>query len=202
MPLKALTPRKCFINISCYSKESVCNLSKLGYIWDRKEGSVITSLQRHSPGLPQGPELLGFTLAGFSHSFLGSTASLSWLCTEIMRCGEAAQSCPTLCNPMNCSLPGSSVHGIFQARTLEWVAISFSRGSSWPRSQNQVSHIVGRHFTVLATREANKKAPKKEEKQQGFLKYLIINLLVYKCHKGLAQGAVNVIDMYVSIHTL
>jgi len=41
-----------------------------------------------------------------------------------------AQSCPTLCDPMNCSLPGSSVHGIFQARILEWVAISSSRGSS------------------------------------------------------------------------
>ena len=62
-----------------------------------------------------------------------------------------AQSSPTLCNPMDCSLPGSSVHGIFQARTLEWVAISFSRGSSRPRDRTQVSHIVG--FTVWATRE-------------------------------------------------
>ena len=39
---------------------------------------------------------------------------------------EVAQSCPTLCDPMDCSLPGSSIHGIFQARVLEWVAISFS----------------------------------------------------------------------------
>ena len=46
-----------------------------------------------------------------------------------------AQSCPTLCDPMDCSLPGSSVHKIFQARILEWVAISFSRGSSQPRDQ-------------------------------------------------------------------
>ena len=43
---------------------------------------------------------------------------------------EVAQSCPTLCDPMDCSLTGSSVHGIFQARVLEWVSISFSRGSS------------------------------------------------------------------------
>ena len=43
---------------------------------------------------------------------------------------EVTQSCPTLCNPMDCSLPGFSVHGIFQARVLEWVAVSFSRGSS------------------------------------------------------------------------
>ena len=47
---------------------------------------------------------------------------------------EVAQSCPTLCNPMDCSLSGSSIHGIFQARVLEWIAISFSRGSS--RSRN------------------------------------------------------------------
>ena len=58
------------------------------------------------------------------------------------------QSCPTLCDPMDYSLPGSSVHGIFQARVLKWVAISFSRGSSGPRDQTQVSHIVGRRFTV------------------------------------------------------
>ena len=44
-----------------------------------------------------------------------------------------AQLCPTPCNPMNCSLPGSSVHGILQTRILEWVAIPFSRGSSQPR---------------------------------------------------------------------
>ena len=68
---------------------------------------------------------------------------------------EVTQSCLTLCNPMDCSLPGSSVHGIFQARILEWVAISFSRGSSRPRDQARVSHIVGRRFTVWVTREAH-----------------------------------------------
>ena len=68
---------------------------------------------------------------------------------------EVAQLCPTLCDPMDCSLPGSSVHRIFQARILEWVAISFSRRSSRPRDQTQVSHIVGRHFTVWATREVH-----------------------------------------------
>ena len=46
---------------------------------------------------------------------------------------EVTQSCLTLCNPMDCSLPGSSVHGIFQAIVLEWIGISFSSGSSWPR---------------------------------------------------------------------
>ena len=48
---------------------------------------------------------------------------------------KVPQSCLTLCDPMDCSLPGFSVHGIFQARVLEWVAISFSRGSSQPRDR-------------------------------------------------------------------
>ena len=61
---------------------------------------------------------------------------------------EVSQSCPTLCDPMDCSLPGSSVHGIFQARVLEWAAISFSRGSSQPRDRTRVSHIADRHFTI------------------------------------------------------
>ena len=55
---------------------------------------------------------------------------------------KVAQSCLTLCNSMDYSLPGSSIHGILQARILEWVAISFSRGSSRPRDQPRVSHIV------------------------------------------------------------
>ena len=57
-----------------------------------------------------------------------------------VRC-SVAQLCPTLCDPMNCSPPGSSVHGISQARGLEWVAISFSRGSSQPRDGTCVSCI-------------------------------------------------------------
>ena len=61
---------------------------------------------------------------------------------------EVSQLCLTLCGPMDCSLPGSPVHGIFQARVLEWAAISFSRGSSRPRDRTWVSRIVGRHFTI------------------------------------------------------
>ena len=60
----------------------------------------------------------------------------------------------TLCDPMDYSLPGSSVHGIFQARVQERVAISFSRGSSQLRDQTQVSRIADRRFTIWATREA------------------------------------------------
>ena len=73
---------------------------------------------------------------------------------DCVKWSELAQSCLTLCDNMDCSLPGSSVHGIFQARILEWVSISFSRGTSRPRNWNQVSLILGRRFTIWATREA------------------------------------------------
>ena len=64
------------------------------------------------------------------------------------------QSCPVLCNPMDCSPPGSSVHGVLQARTLDCVAIPFSKGSSLPRSQTQVACTASRFFTNWAIREA------------------------------------------------
>ena len=60
----------------------------------------------------------------------------------------SCQSCPTLCNPTDCSPPGSCVHKILQARILEWVAISFSRGSSRPRDLAPVSRTAGGFFTV------------------------------------------------------
>ena len=64
-----------------------------------------------------------------------------------------AQSCPTLCDTMDCSPPGSSVHRILQARILEWAAIPFSMESAWPRNWILVSWIAGRFFTIWATRE-------------------------------------------------
>ena len=84
---------------------------------------------------------------------------------------EVARSCPTLWDPMDCNPPGSSIHGIFQARVLEWGAIAFSRGSSQPRDRSRVSRITGRHFTVWATREVCTKGGNK-------------NLwhIVYTCH--------------------
>ena len=66
-----------------------------------------------------------------------------------------AQLCLTLCDPMNCSPLGSSVHGILQATILEWFAIPFSRESSQPRDRTWVSYIAGRFFTVWPTREAS-----------------------------------------------
>ena len=79
--------------------------------------------------------------------------------SKILCCCLVTISCPTLCNPMDCSLPGSSVHGISQARILEWVAIPFSRGSSWPRDQTHVSCIGRRILYYWATREAQTRAP-------------------------------------------
>ena len=70
---------------------------------------------------------------------------------------RSLQWCLTLCNPMDCSPPGSSVHGILQTRILEWVAMPFSRGSSRPRDQTHVSYvscIADSFFTVWAIREA------------------------------------------------
>ena len=81
---------------------------------------------------------------------LGNLSSCRWWRKLV------TQLCPTFCDPMDafCSPLGSSVHGILQARILESVAISFSRGSSWPRDGTQVSHIAGRFFTDWAPREA------------------------------------------------
>ena len=66
------------------------------------------------------------------------------------------QSCPILCDPMDCSSPGSSVHGILQARLPEWVANASSRGSSWPRDRTCVSYascMAGGFFTTGAAGE-------------------------------------------------
>ena len=70
-------------------------------------------------------------------------------------CRSVAESCPTLCDPMDCSQPGFSVHGSLQARILEWVAFSFSRGSSQPRDWTHtscVSSLAGRFFTTAPHR--------------------------------------------------
>ena len=74
---------------------------------------------------------------------------------SLLKWSEVAQLCLTLCNPMDCSLPGFSIQGIFQARVLEWVAISLSRGSSQPRDWTRVSHTVDRYFTIWVTREVS-----------------------------------------------
>ena len=69
-------------------------------------------------------------------------------------CAKSLQSCPTLCDPMDWSPPGSSAHGIFQARIREWVAISFSRGSFWTKDQTHISWNGRQILYHWATRKA------------------------------------------------
>ena len=91
----------------------------------------------------------------------GGTESSNLLITQLVpvatslypsvQFSSVSQSCPTLWDPMNCSLPDSAVHGIFQVRILEWVVISFSRGFSQPINRTSVSYIIltsGRFFTL------------------------------------------------------
>ena len=87
-----------------------------------------------------------------------------------------AQWCLTLCDPMGCSPPGSSVHEILQARILEWVAISFSRGSSGPRDRTQVLCMAGRFLTLWATREAQMMVDKWRRPAASFLEKKAVSL--------------------------
>ena len=124
------------------------NISLLTYMhWRRKWQPTPGFL----PGESQGWEsLVGFHLWDCTESDTTKAKQQQQLTTANVFDSEvkAAQSCPTLCDPMDCSLPGPSVHEILQTRILEWVAIPFSRGSSQPRDRIQVSHITGRFFTI------------------------------------------------------
>ena len=72
----------------------------------------------------------------------------------VCMCGKLLQSCLTLCDTMDCSPPGSSVHGILQTRVMCWVTIPFSGGSSLPRDQTWVCSIAGGFFSVSASWKA------------------------------------------------
>ena len=95
------------------------------------------------------PGALPWQSSGYDSVFLPPRARF-WSLVQKLRSNkpsEVAQSCPTLFGHMDYVLLGSSIHGIFQARVLEWVAISLSRGSSQPRDWIRISRIVGRCFT-------------------------------------------------------
>ena len=118
---------------------------------DIKDLGSIPGLGR-SPGIGKGNSLQPFCLVSSMDrgawwaTVYGVTKSQTWLSDKM--CAKSL-SCVQLCNPMDCSPPGSSVHGILQARILEWVAISFYRGSSQSRDWSQVSCIAGRFFTIF-----------------------------------------------------
>ena len=102
---------------------------------------------------------------------IGTTTLENWLavsfkaghicpvCVCVCVCVYSCSIVSTLCDPMDCSPPGSSVHRIFQASIQEWLAISFSRASSRPRDQTEVSCIFGGCFTIWASREAETRMP-------------------------------------------
>ena len=102
--------------------------------------------------------LYSFQCRGLSYLFHSKKYLLvsKWLNWNELKV-KVTQSFLTLCDPMDHSLPVSSVHGILQARILEWVAVPFSRGFSQPRDQTQVSRIAGRHFNLWATKIQGKK---------------------------------------------
>ena len=101
-------------------------------------------------------------------------AGMDKLKTRVTQCIVlVTESCTTLCDPMDCSLPGFSVCGILQARILEWVAISFSRGSSQSRDRTQVSCTAGRFFTIRATTYTCKGL---QYSRKNYTQYFVINL--------------------------
>ena len=117
-------------------------------------------------GKSKGPDFRGFWCSTevslwkmILQSLLGSCLPRSAPLLVCVHVCSVALSCPTLCDPMDYSPPGSSVHGIFQARTLEWIAVSFSRGSSSPRNRTGVSCIAGGFFIAEPTREATPAGP-------------------------------------------
>ena len=127
------------------------------FSWQNSISLCPTSFCTPRPNLPVTPGVSWLPTFAFQSpimtrtSFLGVSSKRS--CRSSYTHTEIVQSCPTLWDPMDYSLPGSLFHGILQAWILEWVAISSSRASSWPRDRNWVSRIVGRRFTVWATME-------------------------------------------------
>ena len=119
---------------------------KIWWEWSKSRSVVSNSLRPHGLCSPwNSPD--GYTEVGIQRSSLLPPGFSMYICLRVL-------SCVWLCDLLDYSPAGSSLCRILQARILEWVAIPFSRGSSWPRDQTQVLRISGRFFTVWATREA------------------------------------------------
>ena len=146
--------------VSFFNYETVI-LYILIWVWEclfnsfRQEGKwktpgyrLLVQVSRHFACVVQGTKSSANRLWDQSWEFGRSMPGLVMKESE----NEVTQLCPTLCDPIDCSPPGSSIHGILQAKILEWVAISFSRGFSFSRDRTWVSFIAGRFFTIWATR--------------------------------------------------
>ena len=154
-----------FPNIRVFSNESALHIRCPEY-WSFASVSVLPkNIQDWFPLRLTG--LISFLSKGLSRGFSSTTASILQCSAFFMvqfwhlymkvkseSESEVPQLCPTLCDPMDYSLPGSSIRGILQARIPEWVAISFSRRYSQPRDRTLVSNTASRCFTIWATKEA------------------------------------------------
>ena len=144
---KQITHKKSKLNWEEFSRRTIYRgmnkeFSYLGFVTQNKDSC-------------QGKKATLFLYTFFMVFVLKKVVFNDWRIFSLMHGSIVSQSCPTHCIPMNYSLPGSYLHGIFQARILEWVTIPFSRGSSPPGDQTQVSWIAGRFFTLWAIREAH-----------------------------------------------
>ena len=113
-------------------------------------------------------------------------------CWYVRAC-SAAQLCLTLCNPMGCSPPDSSVLGILQARVLEWIAISSSGGSSWPRDQIWVSCVsctAGRFFTTEPPGKPHSSIKKKKKNQWKKLLFYFSSLTLDLSYRFTPHGLI------------
>ena len=138
--------------LSCFSRVQLCATLWTAAAAAKSLQSYPTLWNSIDTAAHQAPRSLGF-----SSKNTGVGCHFLLQCMKVKSKNEVTQSCPTLHDRMDCSLPGSSAHGIFQARVLEWVAMPSSRGSSLPRDRTWVSSIADRRFTVWATREATLK---------------------------------------------
>ena len=113
--------------------------------WKRR---LVDSVEEESMGSQESQTgLSNWTIQASSFQPMLHSKDCAELCLKVKEI-EVSQSCPTLCDPVDYSPPGSSIHGIFQARMLKWVAMPSCRGCSQPRDQTWVSCIEGRLFTV------------------------------------------------------
>ena len=183
-------------------------ISRREYLWPSVQFScsvVSDSLWPH--GLQHPRTLLTFmsieSVMPYNHLILSSPSPPVFNLSQHQSESEVAQSCPTLCDPME-PLSGSSVHEIFQARVLEWVAISFSRGSSQPRGWTRVSCIRNRHFTIWATREVSRVFSNQSALRLRWPKYwsFSFNISPSNEHPGLISFRMDWLDLLAIQATL
>ena len=129
---------------------SIWNILQVDEIDRKLQCLQLALVDRKGPILPHNNRQPCYTV---NTSKVGWIGLQSFVSSTIFICESVSHSVLSDCDPINCSTPGSSVHGILQERILKWIAIPFSRGSSWPRDWTWISCIAGRFFTVWTTRE-------------------------------------------------